>query len=169
MRTKEAVQIAKMLEKSGCAGIEVSCGTVEDGLYMMRSKKIPVDPVMEYNFKYKSLPKPAKRILKPLINTFLKQAKPLLKYNLSAAEKIKKAVNIPVIVVGGIDNIADIKDIIENKGIDFVSMSRPFIMEPNIVKKFKEGKQTVSKCIKCNYCAIIGEEKPLRCYYGKMK
>ena len=52
--------------------------------------------------------------------------------------------------------------------IDFVSMSRPFIIEPNIVDKFNKGTQKTSKCVMCNYCAIIGEEKPLRCYYGKL-
>ncbi|NNM22225.1 MAG: NADH:flavin oxidoreductase, partial [Flavobacteriaceae bacterium] len=81
---------------------------------------------------------------------------------------IKNAVNIPVIVVGGINNIDDIDDIIVNQKLDFVSMSRPFIIEPNIVKKFQEGTQTKSKCIMCNYCAIIGERKPLNCHYGKL-
>lgn len=47
-------------------------------------------------------------------------------------------------------------------------MSRPFIIEPNIVNKFKEGKRSESRCINCNYCLIGGEEHPLKCYYGKL-
>lgn len=168
MRISEAVKIAKMLEKSGCAAIEVSSGVFEDGLYTMRSEKLPVDPAMEYNFKYKNFPGLVKSITKPIIKAVLKQPKPLKKYNLDAAIKIKKAVNIPVIVVGGFNNIADIKDTVEDKGIDYISMSRPFIIEPNIVVKFKEGKQVESRCIMCNYCAIISEEKPLKCYYGRL-
>lgn len=168
MRVEEAVRIAQMLEKSGCAAIEVSCGCVEDGLYMMRSEKLPAEAVMEYAFNYKNLPGFAKKIAIPFAKTFMIQPKPLLKYNLDAAEQIKKAVNIPVIVVGGIHNLDDINDIIANGKTDFVSMSRPFIIEPNIVGKFKNGTQTQSKCIMCNYCAIIGEEQPLKCYYGKL-
>ncbi|GBD93075.1 NADH oxidase [bacterium BMS3Abin05] len=168
MKIDEALRIAKMLEKSGCAAIEVSCGVVEDGLYTTRGEKLPADAAMAYNFKYKNIPGPIKAIAKPVLRTFMKQPKPLLKFNLDSAIQIKKAVNIPVIVVGGINNLRDIKDIIENQAVDFVSMARPFIIEPNIVKKFHEGTQTKSKCIMCNYCAIIGEEEPLRCYCGKL-
>jgi len=168
MRTGEAIQIVRMLEKSGCAAIEVSCGVVEDGLYTARGEKLPADAAMEYNFKYKNIPKPIKKIAKPVFKTFMKQPKPLLKFNLDSTVQIKKAVNIPVIVVGGINNIRDISYIIEEQNVDFVSMSRPFIIEPNIVRKFYESMQTGSKCIMCNYCSIIGEEEPLRCYLGKL-
>lgn len=168
MRIEEAVKIAQMLEKSGCAAIEISCGTVEDGFYTIRGEKLPADAAMKYTFKYKNLPGLVKTIAKPLLKTFMKQPKPLLKYNLEAASRIKEAVSIPVIVVGGINNMDDINAIIRNKNLDFVSMSRPFIIEPDIAGKFNKGTQAKSKCIMCNYCIIIAEEKPLRCYYGKL-
>ena len=168
MKIEEAIGIAQMLEQSGCAAIEVSCGVFEDGLYTMRGEKLPADAAMQYTFKYKKLPTLVKAIAKPLLTAFMKQPKPLLKYNLEAAMQIKKAVKIPVIVVGGINNMDDINHLIKDSNMDFVSMSRPFIIEPNIAAKFKQGTQTVSKCIMCNYCAIIGEEKPLKCHYGKL-
>jgi len=168
MRVEEAVKIALMLENSGCAAIEVSCGTVEDGLYTLRGKQLPVDAAMKYSFKYKSIPGFIKTIVKPVLKTVMKQPKPLLKYNLDAATTIKNAVSIPVIVVGGINNAEDIKIIIENKNLDFVSMSRPFIIEPDIVSKFNMGSQVISKCIMCNYCIVLAEDKPLKCHYGKL-
>jgi 2,4-dienoyl-CoA reductase-like NADH-dependent reductase (Old Yellow Enzyme family) len=169
MKIDESVKIAQMLEQSGCAAIEVSCGVFEDGLYTMRGEKLPADAAMKYTFKYKKLPKLVKVIAKPLLTAFMKQPKPLLNYNLEAAIQIKKSVKVPVIVVGGINNIDDINRIINDHSMDFVSLSRPFIIEPNIVAKFRQGTQTVSKCIMCNYCAIIGEEKPLKCHYGKLQ
>ncbi len=168
MKIEEALRIARLLEKSGCAAIEVSCGVFEDGLYTMRGEKLPADAAMAYTFKYKSLPGPVKAIAKPVLKAFMKQPKPLVNYNLDAAIQIKTDVNIPVIVVGGINNIDDINNIIQNNNLDFVSMSRPFIIEPGIVSRFIQGTQTKSKCIMCNYCAIIGEERPLKCYYGKL-
>lgn len=168
IKIEEAIRIAQMLEKSGCAAIEVSCGVIEDGLYTQRGEKLPADAAMEYTFKYKNLPGLVKAIAKPILKTLMKQPKPLLKFNLDAAIQIKMAVNIPVIVVGGINNMDDINHIIENSNIDFVSMCRPFIIEPDIVSKFKKGTQLKSKCIMCNYCAIIAEEHPLKCYYGKL-
>ena len=123
---------------------------------------------MEYTFKYKNLPRLIKSILKSVLKKLKTQAKPLLAYNRYSAIEIKKSVNIPVIVVGGINNVDDIQDMIEHDNINYVSMCRPFIIEPNIVNKFLKGKQTISKCIMCNYCVIIGEEQPLKCYYGKL-
>ncbi|PKN51814.1 MAG: NADH:flavin oxidoreductase [Deltaproteobacteria bacterium HGW-Deltaproteobacteria-13] len=168
MRIEEAACIAQMLEKSGCAAIEVSCGCFEDNLYTIRSEKLPAEAAMKYTFKFKKLPGFIKAIAIPIAKTFIIQPKPLLKYNLDAAIQIKKAVSIPVIVVGGINNIDDINDIIGKSKIDFVSMCRPFIIEPDIVSKFKKGTQAKSKCIMCNHCAVMLEVQPLQCHYGRL-
>ncbi|MCP4161277.1 MAG: NADH:flavin oxidoreductase [Deltaproteobacteria bacterium] len=168
IRIDEAVEFAKMFQDAGCSGIEVSSGVFEDGLYTMRSEALPAEAAMAYTFKYKTLPSIIKSIATPLLKIFLKQPKPLLKFNLDAAEQIKKTVDIPVITVGGINNIKDINHVVENENIDFVSMARPFIIQPNIVSKFQKGDQAASKCIMCNYCSLIGEERPLKCYYGKL-
>lgn len=168
MTVEEAVKIAKLLQISGCCAIEVSCGVVEDGLFMSRSEKNPVEAVFRYNFKFKRIPYFLRPIVTFFTNIVIPPVKPLRKYNVEAAMAIKKAVSIPVIVVGGIESIEDIADVIENKKADFVSMCRPFILEPDIVKKFKEGKQSQAKCIYCNYCTIGIEEESLRCYLGKL-
>ena len=99
----------------------------------------------------------------------IKKYKPIHNYNVNSAERIKKNVDIPVIVVGGIRTLSDIENIIETRGIDFVSMCRPFIIEPNIVNKFQEHKATKSKCIDCGYCLLGVGTKKLKCYFGKIE
>lgn len=168
MRVQEAVAIARLLERSGCAAIEVSCGTAEDGLYFMRTKELPVDPILRFMPPFKTMPRLLKAIAKPLARKLIRQPAPLQNYNLAAAMAIKAAVHIPVGVVGGISDLAGIQAIVDDHGLDFASMSRAFIIEPDIVGKFKKGVQVQSKCIKCGYCAVIGEERPLKCYFGKM-
>lgn len=168
MNIDEAVAYAKMLEEEGCAGIEVSCGTVEDGLYTFRGEKLPVEAAMQYTFKYESLPSLVKKVAGPFLKAIMKQPKPIYNYNLDAADKIRQAVNIPVMVVGGINSFDSIDKMINRHGIDLVSMSRPFIIQPDIVEKFQSGVQQKSKCIMCNFCAILIEKKPLKCYYGKL-
>ena len=76
-------------------------------------------------------------------------------------------INIPVIAVGGIRNLQDIKTIISEKGIDFVSLARPFIIEPDIVNRFQNGQES-SRCINCGYCLIGVTANKLRCYYGRI-
>jgi 2,4-dienoyl-CoA reductase-like NADH-dependent reductase (Old Yellow Enzyme family) len=168
MRINEAVQIAKMLEHVGCAGIEISCGVYEDGLFTIRGNKLPIEAVFKYSFAYKTLPKFIKLIAKSIIPAITSKIKPYDNYNVDYAKEIKSNVNIPIIVVGGIKDIDSIDSILKGEKADFVSMSRPLIAEPNLVKKFKEKTQNKSKCINCNYCMIASEEKTLRCYRGQL-
>jgi 2,4-dienoyl-CoA reductase-like NADH-dependent reductase (Old Yellow Enzyme family) len=169
LRVEEAVVIAKLLEQSGCSGIEVSCGVVEDGFYTIRGEQVPMEAVLAYTFRYKRLPGLVKSMIRPFGNKLSPRIDPLTLYNVPASQAVKEAVSLPVIVVGGIKSLDDITGILESNQADFVSMSRPFIIEPNIVNKFKSGRQTRSKCIACNFCCIVQEEKPLRCYHGKLR
>lgn len=75
--------------------------------------------------------------------------------------------NLPVIVVGGIRNLREITSILSERNIDCVSMSRPFIIEPDIVARFKKG-QSASLCINCGSCLMGVSVSALRCYYGKI-
>jgi len=70
----------------------------------------------------------------------IKSYTPLFNYNVDDSVQIKQNVGIPVIVFGGIHRLTNIENIICNKGIDYISMCRPFIIEPTIVKKLHENK-----------------------------
>jgi 2,4-dienoyl-CoA reductase-like NADH-dependent reductase (Old Yellow Enzyme family) len=167
MTIAEAIKIAQLLEEVGCDGIEVSSGIVEDGFWFARGD-FPYEMIDRDNyFRLKQIPGFLRPLIKPVLKRRLESPQPYSLYNLDSAEKIKKAVGIPVIVVGGIRKLEEIKDIIENDRCDFVSMARPFIIEPDIVNKFRVGQQQESKCINCNFCVIGIDARPLKCYYGK--
>lgn len=167
IKLPESIEIAKLMEKAGCDAIEVSCGIGDEGFVTIRGQ-IPVNTLFESLPDLKKVPKLLKPLLKVVLKKILASPKPHNLYNLKNAEEIKKNVKIPVIVVGGIKSIDEINDIIENEKCDYVSMSRPFIIEADIVKKLMNGTQRESKCINCNCCiANAINEKPLKCYYGK--
>ena len=137
----------------------------------MRSKLMPMDAVFKYREPCASFPKILNKIALPaanLINPLIKQPSPLENFNISNSETIKKSVSVPVIVVGGIHKVSDMESILSLGKADFVSMCRPFICEPNLVKKLKNG-QNEAKCIMCNYCGLVIEKEPTRCLYGKVK
>ncbi len=73
-------------------------------------------------------------------------------YFLPLAKKIKKYVSIPVILVGGIRSLKTVNSILKTAAIDLVSMSRPLIREPGLVRRWKEGDRRKAKCISCNQC-----------------
>lgn len=72
-------------------------------------------------------------------------------YNLSLAGEIKKAVRCPVMAVGGFRSLEVINKALED-GIDYISMARPFIREPYLIKRWKEGDSSPARCISCNGC-----------------
>lgn len=172
MNIDETIKILNILEKAGLDAIEVSCGTVEDGMNTMRSKVMPMDAVFKYKEPCASFPKGFKEFslfCAKLVNPLIKQPTPLENFNVLNAQKIKNSTSLPVIVVGGIHNIDDMENIVKEGNADAVSMCRPFICEPNLAKKLKDGTQKSAKCIMCNFCGLVIEKGETKCLYGKIK
>ena len=167
IREDEAIQLAIMFQKAGIDALEVSCGA-NDGLNTIRAKNIPYEAILVNKLHVNTKTKIIKDFAKIFISLLVKRYDPVYNFNVDAAAKIKQNIDIPVIVVGGIRNISDINSIISEKKADYVSMCRPFIIEPDIVNKFKEGKQDASKCIECCHCMFRKESSPVKCYYGKV-
>jgi 2,4-dienoyl-CoA reductase-like NADH-dependent reductase (Old Yellow Enzyme family) len=73
-------------------------------------------------------------------------------YNLALAREIKKAVRCPIMVVGGFRSLEVINKAVTENGIDYISMARPFIREPQLIKRWQEGDLSPARCISCNGC-----------------
>ena len=92
-------------------------------------------------------------------------------YNLELAELVRKSVKCPVMVVGGFRSYEVADDAVRNKGIDYISMARPFIREPDLPRRWEQGDRSPARCISCNkcfgpglneggiYCVVDKEEK----------
>jgi len=162
----EAVNIARILKAASCDAIEVSCG-YGDFMYTIRMPKPPVDAILGLIPRYRNMPGYQKWFFRRMAPLVAKVRSPLYNYNVPIAEHIRRHVDIPVIAVGGIRNLQDIQSIVSEKGIDFVSLCRPFIIEPDIVNRFQQGQQS-SRCIDCGFCLIGVTRNKLRCYYGRV-
>ena len=73
-------------------------------------------------------------------------------YFVDAAARVKAAVRIPVFGLGGLRTFRQMEKAVLGGRADLVSMSRPFIREPALVRLFHEGKTRKSECISCNKC-----------------
>jgi 2,4-dienoyl-CoA reductase-like NADH-dependent reductase (Old Yellow Enzyme family) len=73
-------------------------------------------------------------------------------YFVENAARIKQAVRVPVFGLGGIRTLAVAERIVEEGRADLVSLSRPFVRDPFLVKHFREGLAAGSECISCNKC-----------------
>ena len=164
---EEAARISGILEKHGVDAIEVSCGIDWKQMGPARGA-IPAEMILQHYPGIRELPKPIKKVLKPILPAMMKEVSTERKYNVPAAKIIKETAGVPVIAVGGIHDLADIESTINEDGIDFVSMSRPLILEPGLINKYRQQKEQKAKCLSCNYCLVGLYGAPLRCYYGKI-
>ena len=67
-------------------------------------------------------------------------------------DEISKAVDIPVILGGGLSDMKSINELINSTDIDFVSMQRPFVYNPTFLSQWIDGTEVESLCNTCNNC-----------------
>jgi len=75
------------------------------------------------------------------------------KFNVEVAAEIKKHLDIPVSVVGGISTIEDAEEILASGAADIVLMAKALIADEELVKKAYRGKaQDIRPCLRCMFC-----------------
>ncbi len=74
--------------------------------------------------------------------------------NLASAAAIKKSgTTLPIVTIGGNQDLDESENIIATGKADFISMARGWIADPNLGTKAYEGRgEDVVPCIKCNRC-----------------
>ena len=89
-------------------------------------------------------------------------------YYKEAAEMLKKELKIPVILVGGIRSFETAEALVKNGIADYISLCRPLIREPDLIKRWKSGDLRDSECISDNACMQPGMEfKGVQCVHIK--
>lgn len=73
-------------------------------------------------------------------------------YHVAMAHTIKDAVSCPVMVVGGIRSFAVAEKTVVEEAADYISLARPLIREPDLVRRWLEGDRKPARCISCNSC-----------------
>ncbi|MBW6503198.1 NADH:flavin oxidoreductase [bacterium] len=85
-------------------------------------------------------------------------------YNAPYARRIKAEVRVPVLVVGGFRSPKVGETILKEEGADFIALSRPFIREPDLVRKWEADRTHRALCISCNGCFRAGmKDGGIRC------
>jgi 2,4-dienoyl-CoA reductase-like NADH-dependent reductase (Old Yellow Enzyme family) len=122
MSSAEAVEVSGWLEKASIDAIEFSGGT-------MNSPKefVPV--------RSGSLKTPEEEV-----------------YYRQAARLYKQKVTVPLILVGGIRSYEVAEELVRDGMADYISLSRPLICEPDLVKRWREGDRRKSECLSDNAC-----------------
>lgn len=76
----------------------------------------------------------------------------------------RRAVDIPLMLVGGIRRFETAQEIISSGDADMVSLARPLIRESGLIARWRDGDRAPAKCLSCNKCFSFGMRgEPLQC------
>ncbi|MCK4221942.1 MAG: NADH:flavin oxidoreductase, partial [Dehalococcoidia bacterium] len=118
----EMVQVAGMLEKEGIDAIEISGGT-----HLSPDK---------YSFSRVTGVVPEEEEL----------------YFGEAARMYRDTIGVPLMLVGGIRSYSVAEQVVSSGLADYVSLCRPLIREPHLIRRWHSGDTSRADCISCNRC-----------------
>jgi 2,4-dienoyl-CoA reductase-like NADH-dependent reductase (Old Yellow Enzyme family) len=155
-----AVTYASWLAKLGIDGIEIVSGTITYSNMNMWLGQVPLDEYVA------SLPRWKRPIGRLVMRSWVGKYDLREGWNLEAVKMIKPVMaGIPLFLVGGMRRVDHMEEVLQNGDAQFISMCRPLIREPLLVKKIEQGETAAASCISCNKCVgAVPNELPVRCY-----
>lgn len=85
-------------------------------------------------------------------------------YFLPFARALRKQTDTPIVLVGGLRRTETMERLIEGEDTDFVSLARPLIREPDLVRQIEAGRTGLVDCVSCNICVMHEQRHGLRCW-----
>ena len=128
LTAEESVQVSRMLEKASVDAVEFSGGTGASPQKFLPPRPGALD-TQEQEVYYRE-----------------------------AAKLYKKEISIPLILVGGIRSYEVAAELVENGIADYIALSRPLIVEPGLVRRWREGDRRKAECTSCNGCFVPARE-----------
>lgn len=171
---KDTVQVCQWLEEAGVDAIHVSAGS-----QFPHPKNPPGDFAAEEALKtFDTMISSGRDVLRTYLLLQTKPGAALFRQawirargdviegiNLPHSREIKKQVGIPVICTGGFQTASVIRAAIQNGDCDAVSIARPLVANPDLVRMFEQGHNIPPRpCTYCNKCLVNVIENPIGCY-----
>ena len=146
MDLDESMEVAGMLEAEGADALVTSGGFVTRcPMYLMRGD-VPVKEIAA------DQPGLGRKVGLLMFGKMVVKAYPFTEaFFLEDALKLRQAVKMPLLLVGGMRSLEVIEDVLA-QGIDGVAMARPTFRDPNFIRRLESGEETKSRCEPCNLC-----------------
>lgn len=150
---------ARRLAELGVHGFELSSGTAHYSFMNMCRGDVPVKELVSGRSFWE------RPVAKIRLNQMVGKFDLYEGYHVEAAELIRPVVgNATIFLVGGMRTVAFMEEALRKGHGDFISMSRPFIREPYLVKRIRQGKTDRASCVSCNKClARLANKQPVKC------
>ncbi len=155
-----AARYAGRLVQLGVDGLELSCGTAYSYMNMCRGQ-VPVAGLLQSVSRWR------RPIVKLALGRLVGSYDLHGPYNLEAARVVRPACGeARLLLVGGLRSLPQMEEVVTGGHADLISMCRPFIREPSLVRRLRLGQTDLASCTSCNQCfAAMVNDRPVRCYH----
>ena len=143
---EDSVATARLLENDGTLdALELTGGSsFQNPMYLFRGEA----PVAEMAAMF---PQPLRLGLKLTAKRFMPEYPFEEAYFLPYARQFRDALTMPLILLGGINQIETVQAAME-EGFEFVALARALLREPDLVGRWQAGARRASLCVHCNKC-----------------
>jgi len=73
-------------------------------------------------------------------------------YYADEARRFKQHLDLPLILVGGIRSVEVAEQLVADGNADFISLARPLVREPDLIKRWQSGDRHPAACVSDNQC-----------------
>ncbi|MDY0131771.1 MAG: NADH:flavin oxidoreductase [Desulforegulaceae bacterium] len=119
---EECKEVCKNLSKKGITAVEISGGPV------FRAPKTEKEPTKKVSLSSND------------------------SYFSEYAKELASEIEVPLILVGGNRNFEVMENLLNQTKIEFFSISRPLLSEPDLINQWKKDKNFKPRCTSCSLC-----------------
>lgn len=88
---------------------------------------------------------------------------------LPEARIVRKATSLRLSIVGGMRSPGVMEDIISSGAADLISICRPLIRQPDLIKRWKQGDRNPANCISCGKCFNLDDKGKIHIHCSQLK
>ncbi|MCL4370985.1 MAG: hypothetical protein M1380_08790, partial [Chloroflexi bacterium] len=163
---EESLIAAEELASRGVDALEVTGGTLETIFHMSRGD-IPIQQMLRSR-PISQMGLVIRNLMVAVADRLRSQVRFEEAYFAPYAERIRRATRVPVLLVGGLRSPLVMDQLLREGKVDFVSMARPFLREPHLVRRIQAGDLRPSRCTACNRCLVsVADGGGVHCFGGK--
>ena len=146
LRLDEAVQVARWLDADGALdALEMTAGSsLLNPMYLFKGPA----PLRDFAA---AMRQPVRAGVRLFGRTRLHDYPYRDGYLLDDARRVRAAVGLPMILLGGVTNRAVMDEALAS-GFEFVAMARALLREPDLLVRLRADASATSKCSHCNRC-----------------
>jgi 2,4-dienoyl-CoA reductase-like NADH-dependent reductase (Old Yellow Enzyme family) len=156
-----AREYAAMLAEIGIDALELTSGIKSYSLMRCWRGEVPIQELLQ------SLPVWMRPLGRIKLKSWSGKYNLIEGWNLDYLKTVKPVtVAMALFLVGGMRRFEHMEQVITKGEADFICLCRPFIRQPDLVKRFREGAKE-STCQSCNRCiGAVANHIPTRCYFN---